>query len=111
MAKTRVVVVDDSALVRGLLAEIINREMGKPVDQSLTALDFSTKRGACFIRYVLRSAIAQAEQASVDPGRLFVSESRVDEGPTLKRFQEKDRGRSHPIHKRTCHLHVSVDAR
>jgi ribosomal protein L22 len=35
----------------------------------------------------------------------------VDEGPTLKRFQEKDRGRSHPIHKRTCHLHVSVDAR
>ena len=60
---------------------------------------------------LIRSAIAQAEQASVDPGRLFVSESRVDEGPTLKRFQEKDRGRSHPIHKRTCHLHVSVDAR
>jgi large subunit ribosomal protein L22 len=91
-----------------LVADMIR---GKPVDQALTALDFSTKRGACFIRYVLRSAIAQAEQASVDPGRLFVSESRVDEGPTLKRFQEKDRGRSHPIHKRTCHLHVSVDAR
>ena len=91
-----------------LVADMIR---GKPVDQALTALDFSTKRGACFIRYVLRSAIAQAEQASVDPGRLYVSESRVDEGPTLKRFQEKDRGRSHPIHKLTCHLHVSVDAR
>ena len=82
-----------------LVADMIR---GKPVDQALTALDFSTKRGACFIRYVLRSAIAQAEQASVDPGRLYVSESRVDEGPTLKRFQEKDRGRSHPIHKCTC---------
>ncbi|MCE9618539.1 MAG: 50S ribosomal protein L22 [Planctomycetes bacterium] len=91
-----------------LVADMIR---GKPVDQALTALDFSTKRGASFLRYVLRAAIAQAELASVDPGRLFVSESRVDEGPTLKRFQEKDRGRSHQILKRTCHLHVAVDAR
>ena len=37
-----------------LVADMIR---GKPVDQALTALDFSTKRGACFIRYVLRSAI------------------------------------------------------
>ena len=72
---------------------------------------FTKKRGAYFLRYVLRSAIAQAEQANVDPGRLFVSESRVDEAPTIKRFQPKDRGRSHPILKRNSHLIVGVDVR
>ena len=32
-------------------------------------------------------------------------------GPTIKRFQPKDRGRAHPIRKRTSHIHVTVDAR
>jgi large subunit ribosomal protein L22 len=91
-----------------LVADLIR---GKPVDQALTELQFTKKRGAFFLRYVLRSAIAQAEQANVDPGRLFVSETRVDEGPTIKRFQPKDRGRSHPIMKRTSHIHVAVDVR
>jgi large subunit ribosomal protein L22 len=40
---------------------------------------------------------------------LVVSESRVDEGPTMKRFQPKDRGRAHPILKRTSHLVIAVD--
>jgi len=91
-----------------LVADLIR---GKPVDQALTELQFTKKRGAFFLRYVLRSAIAQAEQANIDPGSLFVSESRVDEAPTLKRFQEKDRGRSHQILKRNSHLIVGVDVR
>jgi len=91
-----------------LVADLIR---GKPVDQALTELQFTKKRGAFFLRYVLRSAIAQAEQANVDPGRLFVSESRVDEAPTIKRFQEKDRGRSHQMLKRNSHLIVGVDVR
>ncbi|MBU3728917.1 MAG: 50S ribosomal protein L22, partial [Phycisphaerales bacterium] len=48
---------------------------------------------------------------NADVGRLFVSESRVDEGPTIKRFQPKDRGRSHPIMKRTSHISVTVGER
>jgi large subunit ribosomal protein L22 len=40
-----------------------------------------------------------------------VSESRVDEGPTLDRFQPKDRGRAHPIRKRTSHIHIAVEER
>ena len=43
--------------------------------------------------------------------RLVVSEVRVDEGPTIKRFQPKDRGRAHPIRKRTSHIHVAVEER
>ena len=84
---------------------------GKGIEDALATLEFSSRRGAWFIKSVLRSAIANAEEANLDVGRLYVSESRVDEGPTIKRFQPKDRGRSHPIMKRTSHIHVSVDVR
>lgn len=91
-----------------LVADMIR---GQPVDAALTALGFSKRRGAYFVRGVLRSAIANAEESNADVTRLFVSESRVDEGPTIKRFQPKDRGRAHSINKRTSHIHVSVDLR
>ena len=67
------------------------------------------RSGAYFVQGVLKSAIANAEQASADVSRLVVVESRVDEGPTIKRFQQKDRGRAHPIMKRTSHIIVAVD--
>jgi large subunit ribosomal protein L22 len=91
-----------------LVADLLR---GKGLEDALATLEFSPRRGAWFIKSVLRSAIANAEEANLDVGRLFVSESRVDEGPTIKRFQPKDRGRSHPIMKRTSHIHVSVDVR
>lgn len=91
-----------------LCADLIR---GKGVDDALASLEFSPKRGAWFIKSVLKSAIANAEEANVDVGRLFVAESRIDEGPTIKRFQPKDRGRSHQILKRTSHIHVAVDVR
>ena len=91
-----------------LVADMIR---GKGIEDALATLEFSPRRGAWFIKSVLRSAIANAEEANLDVGRLYVSESRVDEGPTIKRFQPKDRGRSHPIMKRTSHIHVSVDVR
>jgi large subunit ribosomal protein L22 len=84
---------------------------GLDIDEALTELELSKRRGAAFFKGVLRSAIANAEEADATVNRLFISESRVDEGPTIKRFQPKDRGRAHPIHKRTSHLHVTVDER
>jgi large subunit ribosomal protein L22 len=91
-----------------LIADMIR---GQPAEVALTTLQFSKRRGAWFIVSVLKSAIANAQERNADVGRLVVSESRVDEGPTIKRFQPKDRGRSHPIMKRTCHIHVGVDVR
>ena len=67
-----------------LVADMIR---GKSVDEALVALDFEKKRGAAFITVVLKSAIANAEEKNADPTKLFVSESRIDEGPTLDRFQ------------------------
>lgn len=82
---------------------------GKSADEALTALRFSKKRGAAFVREVLKSAIANAEENDADPGSLVVTESRADGGPTIKRFQPKDRGRAHSIRKRTSHIVVAVD--
>jgi len=91
-----------------LVADMIR---GMDVDEALTALEFSKKRSAWYYKAVLKTAIANAEEQEADVARLFVSESRVDEGPTIKRFRPKDRGRAHSILKRTSHLHVALDER
>ena len=90
------------------IAEMIR---GKRIDEAMTSLQFSKKRAAWYFKAVLKSAIANAEEQDADVHNLFVSESRVDEGPVIKRWQPKDRGRAHPIHKHTSHLHVTVEVR
>ena len=89
-----------------LVADLIR---GMPVDEAMTALEFSKKRAAWYLKAVLKTAIANAEEGEADVSSLFVSESRVDEGPTMKRFRPKDRGRAHPILKRSSHLHIVLD--
>jgi large subunit ribosomal protein L22 len=91
-----------------LVADMIR---GMKVDQAMTALQLSKKRAAWYYKAVLKSAIANAEEGDADVADLVVRESRVDEGPTIKRFQPKDRGRAHPILKRTSHLHIVLDER
>ena len=55
--------------------------------------------------------MANYHEQETAPGQnaLVVTEARVDGGPIIKRFQPKDRGKAHPIMKRTSHLIVSVD--
>jgi len=91
-----------------LVADLIR---GMRIDEAMNELQFSKKRAAWYLKSVLKSAIANAEERDADVSALFISESRVDEGPTIKRFQPKDRGRAHPIHKRTCHLHIVLNER
>lgn len=91
-----------------LVADLVK---GKPVDEALNALTFSPQRAAVNLRKALTAAIADAELADADVTELVVAESRVDGGPHIKRFQPKDRGRAHPILKRTSHLTISVQER
>ncbi len=77
----------------------------------MTALEFSKKRAAWYYKAVLKSALANAEENDANVSSLVISESRADEGPTIKRFQPKDRGRAHPIMKRSSHLYVVLDER
>ena len=84
---------------------------GKSAAEAETLLAFSKRRAATFLRNALRAAVANAEEvAELQQRDLIVTEARVDSGPTIKRFQPKDRGRAHPILKRTSHITVSVDA-
>ena len=91
-----------------LVADLIR---GQSIDAAMIELEMSKKRAAYYFRGVLKSAIANAEEGEADVSTLYVSESRVDEGPTIKRWRPKDRGRAHPIRKRTSHLHVTLDQR
>lgn len=89
-----------------LLADLIR---GKSYDKALNLLTFTTKRAAVNIKKALNAALAEAELAEADTTRLFVTESRVDEAPRIKRFQPKDRGRAHAIIKPMSHITISLE--
>lgn len=97
-----------SPLKARLVADMIR---GKQVAEAMEMLTFSTKRAATNIQKALAAAYAEAEMSDVDDAKLYVSESRVDEGPHIKRFRPKDRGRAHPILKRTSHITVTIEER
>ena len=82
---------------------------GRKYADALSILEFSKKRGAAYLRQALVAAYHNADQAEADTRRLVVTDCRVDSGPTMKRFQPKDRGRAHAILKRTSHITVTVD--
>ena len=82
---------------------------GRHVNEALEILRFVNKRAAVMIDKVLRSAIADADEKEADVSRLYVAEAHVDEGPSSRRWRPKDRGRAHPIDKRTSHIVVTVD--
>jgi large subunit ribosomal protein L22 len=84
---------------------------GRDVDDALALLKFSKKRAAVLVDKVVRSAVANAGEQEADTGALFVKEAWADPGPTMKRFQPKDRGKAYSIMKRTSHLVVTLDER
>jgi large subunit ribosomal protein L22 len=71
-----------------------------------------TRAAAREIDKVLRSAVANAESnpnLNWNGDDLAVAAVFVDEGPTIKRFRPRARGRVNPIFKRTCHITIRVD--
>lgn len=88
---------------------IVDMIRGRQVQDALNVLKFTHNRAAGMISKVLTSAIANANEAEADVETLVVAEARVDEGPTMKRWHAKDRGRAHPIMKRTSHIIVTVE--
>ncbi|HUU85016.1 MAG TPA: 50S ribosomal protein L22 [Phycisphaerae bacterium] len=91
-------------LVMALIREL-------PCDAALDGLRFNHRRAAGMIANVLKSAMANADEQEADMKRLFVETARVDGGPYQRRWRPKDRGRAHPIAKRTSHLIVEVAER
>lgn len=81
---------------------------GKSCSEALEQLRFNARRPARFIEAVLKSAMVNADEQEANMPRLVVKEARVDGGPYFQRWRPKDRGRAHPIAKRTSHLCVTV---
>jgi len=89
-----------------LLTDLIRN---RPVGEALDLLKFNKKRGAIMVAKVLKSAIANADAQEADVEALYVAQCFADDGPIMKRFLPKDRGKSYSIFKRTCHITVAVD--
>lgn len=104
-----------SAILRGtrlsaqkarLVADLVR---GKKVDLALNILTFSPQKAAFTIKKVLESAIANAEHnEGADIDELKVKTIYVDQGPSLKRFTARAKGRGNRITKPTCHITVTV---
>ena len=89
--------------VRGLGGAV----KGKPVETALDLLKFMPQKSAKLIEKVVRSAAANAEQnPEIDVDALVVRNIVADQGPTLKRFRARARGRGTRILKRTSHITV-----
>jgi large subunit ribosomal protein L22 len=88
---------------------VADQVRGLPVPEARTLLEFSTRGAARDIQKLIDSATANAEANHDLVGdEMRVAEITVDEGPTLKRWRARARGRATRIDKRTCHVKVAL---
>ena len=84
---------------------VLDHIRGRTVPEARTILAFSPRAAATEIEKVLRSAVANAEaNHGLDGDELVVEAAYADEGPTLKRWRARARGRVNRVRKRTCHV-------
>jgi large subunit ribosomal protein L22 len=89
--------------------EVLDLVRGQDAERARETLRFCEREAATLVGKVLASAIANAEHNDqLAPEELFVSACYADEGPTLKRWRPRARGRATRIRKRTCHVTVIV---
>jgi large subunit ribosomal protein L22 len=88
---------------------VVEHIRGRTVPEARTVLAFTPRAAAREVEKVLRSAVANAEANHGMIGdELLVSAAYVDEGPTIKRWRARARGRVARIRKRTCHITVKL---
>jgi ribosomal protein L22 len=88
---------------------VVDHIRGRSVPEARTVLAFSQRAVAREVEKVLRSAVANAEANHGLVGDdLYVSGVYVDEGPTIKRWRARARGRVARIKKRTCHITLKL---
>ena len=84
----------------------------KDVNEALTILRFTSGKGAEIVEKVVTSAKANAENNfDMDPDKLYISEIKINQGPTMKRWRAGAQGRASMILKRSSHVSVTVKER
>lgn len=90
--------------------QVLDVVRGKPVDRALSMLQYMPQKAAREVARTVKSAAANAENNfDMSPEDLVIKTIYADEGPTLKRFMPRARGRADRINKRTTHITVVVD--
>src|SRR3954471_1547361 len=93
------------------IREALDLIRGLDAERAVETLRLGERDAATVVGKVLASAIANAEhhhEHPVEGEELYVSACYADEGPTLKRWRPRARGRATRIRKRTCHITVIV---
>jgi large subunit ribosomal protein L22 len=86
---------------------VLEHIRGRSVPEARTILAFTQRAAAKEIEKVLRSAVANAEaNHGLIGDELVVASAFANEGPTLKRWRPRARGRVNRIFKRTCHITI-----
>ena len=89
--------------------EVLDLIRGVPVGEAAEVLQFTERAASVVILKCLNSAVANAQHNDeLDPDTLYVSACYADEGPTLKRWRPRARGRATRIRKRMCHITIIV---
>lgn len=92
--------------------QVIDLIRGKGYAEALHILQFTPKSASDVISKVVRSAAANAENnLELDVNKLYVSEARVDQGPSMKRILPRARGSADRIRKRLSHITVVLKER
>ena len=87
--------------------KVVGDIKGKPVESGLQKLKFMPQKAANILEKIIRSAVANADQnADIDIDLLVIRNIIADQGPTLKRWKARARGRGTRILKRTSHITV-----
>ena len=89
--------------------KVIGAVKGKTAEKGLNILKFMPQKAAGILGKILRSAIANADNnADLDVDSLIITNIIVDQGPTMKRFRARARGRGSRILKRSSHITIIV---
>ena len=81
----------------------------KDVSEALLILKNTNKKASVLFEKLVNSATANAvNNHGLNAEKLYIAKVLVNEGPTLKRYQPRSRGRAFKIFKRTSHLLVEV---
>ncbi|MDM8552653.1 50S ribosomal protein L22 [Desulfobacterales bacterium HSG2] len=86
--------------------KIVGAVKGERVEDGLAMLKFMPQKAAGIVKKVVQSAVANAENADIDVDSLVIRNVTADQGPVLKRFRARARGRGTRILKRTSHVTV-----
>ncbi len=88
---------------------VADQVRGLDVERAIALLEFSPRGASAPILKLLRSAAANAENNhDLDPEEMRIDAISVDEGPTLRRYRPRARGRATRIEKRSCHIAIAL---